>query len=179
MNIGQTNPLSSMPHSACVNLFQGLFHCWKHFLNSVMGLCKSCCITLIVHCSSATSLMISIWSALTKSCTSALTISFLLHERRPDPRSLSAQIKGYAPIVRWRNHSKTYVRLTAFSQKAVLTIHKIQVLFSLMLMINEETVCETSANLNKWLWLSTQDDFIDYSFQNWISGDFVPLDVYV
>lgn len=98
MNIGQTNPLSSMPHSSRIHLFQGIFHCWKHLLNSVMGLCKSCCVVLIVHCSSAASIMISILSALTKSCTSAITISFLLHKGRPDLRSLSAQTKGYAPI---------------------------------------------------------------------------------
>ena len=147
MNIGQTNPLSSMPNSVWIHLFQGLFHCWKHLLNSVMGHCKSCCIVLTVHCSSATSLMISTWSALTKSCTSAVTISFLLHEGLPDPRSLSAQIKGYAPILRWRTHSKTYVHLTALSQKAVLTIRKIQVLFSRVL----HTICHTRVFLNAWL----------------------------
>jgi hypothetical protein len=48
-----------------------------------------------------------------------------------------------------------------------------------MLMIDVESVCETSADLNKWMWLSTRDDFIQYSFLKLISGDFVPLDVYV
>jgi hypothetical protein len=46
MNIGQTNSLSSIPHSAWIYLFQGLFHCWKHPSNSVTGLCKSCCFVL-------------------------------------------------------------------------------------------------------------------------------------
>ena len=98
MNIGQINPISSMPRCAWIKLFQGIFHCWKHLLNSVMGLCKSCCIVLNVHCSSATSLMISICSALTESCTSAIIVLFFLHKGRPDLRSLSAQIKGYAPV---------------------------------------------------------------------------------
>jgi hypothetical protein len=44
-----------------------------------------------------------------------------------------------------------------------------------MLMTDEESVCKTSANLNKWMWLSTRDDFIEDSFQNLSSGDFVPL----
>jgi hypothetical protein len=42
-------------------------------------------------------------------------------------------------------------------------------------MIDEESVCKTSANLKKWMWLSTGDDVIEYFFQKLNSGDFVPL----
>jgi hypothetical protein len=48
-----------------------------------------------------------------------------------------------------------------------------------MLTIDVQSVCETSADFNKWMLLSTREDFIEYSFQKLISGDFVSLDVYV
>ena len=144
MNIRQTNPLSSMPHSAWINLFRGIFHCWKHLVNSVMGLFKSCCIMLIVHCSSATSLMISTWSALTKSSTSAITISFPLHK---DIQTLGQFLHRSKDTHPFHGDEPTQKLLMAFSKKAVLTICKIQALFSGVL----HTICHTRVFLNAWL----------------------------
>jgi hypothetical protein len=48
-----------------------------------------------------------------------------------------------------------------------------------MLMTEVQSVCETSADFNKWMLLSTRGDFVEYSFQKLISGDFVSLDVHV
>lgn len=72
----------------------------------------------------AVSAMVSVQSALTKSCTCAITLSFLLNAGCLKCSSFSRDV---LPFSKWWSHSKTCVQLVSFSWNAVLIMSKIVV----------------------------------------------------